>query len=180
MSKPGRKLHAAFAKLDAAYATLPTLACRGLCSVACGPIVLTDVEARRLQLATHRAPRTVEDNRCVYLTPAGRCSAYDVRPLICRAWGLVRMLSCHHGCLPDRWLADDEFLRLAQAVEALGGGRVLRTTDAGLEHVAGESFGRIGPVTRSPASIERQSERVRGLRALFGGRILAAVDRNDP
>jgi len=193
MNRAGRrKLHAAFARLDAAYAQLPALVCQGHCAIACGAIVLTDLEARRLHLATHEPPRTVikvladgppsterPRERCIYLTPADRCGVYAIRPLICRAWGLVRMMSCMHGCLPARWLKDDEFLRLAQQIEAFAGGRVLRTSPQGLGHVTGESFTRFGQPTKSPAAIEAHAERVRGLRALHGGHIVAAVDAKD-
>lgn len=183
------KLAAAFAQLDAIYAELPTIACKGECAIACGPIPLTDLEARRLQLATHVKPRTViklladgaierERERCIYLEN-DRCRAYAVRPLICRAWGLVRMLSCMHGCLPDHWLKDTEFVRIAQAVERLGGGRVLRTSPDGLTHVPGERFAGI-VAHRSEAEIEAHSERVRSLRALHGGRIILADTRIDP
>jgi hypothetical protein len=181
-----KHLRETFAQLDALYAELPAIACQGKCSIACGALPLTDAEARRLQLVTHRKPRTVPGllalkdfappelrERCVYLTPAGRCSAYDVRPLICRAWGLVKRMSCMHGCVPDRWLTDLEFLRIAQAIERLGGGRILRTE--GLTYLKGESFCGVGPVTRAEVDIEADAERVRGLRALRGGRILVAT-----
>ena len=191
MNKAGRKVAAAFAKLDAVYATLPALACRGECAIACGPIVLTDLEARRLQVATHQKPRTViklladggpnteqPRERCIYLTAADRCGVYAIRPLICRAWGVVRMMSCMHGCLPDRWLKDDEFLRLAQEIERFAGGRVLRTSPEGLEH-GGESFASFGEPTKSAAAIEATAERTRSLRALHGGRIVLAHDTKD-
>jgi hypothetical protein len=84
-----------------------------------------------------------------------------------------------HGCLPDRWLKDEEFLRIAQTIEAFAGGRVLRTGPGGLEYHEGESFGRFGAPTRSPAAIEAAAERTRGLRALHGGRIILAVDERD-
>lgn len=184
--KPSTKLREAFAQLDALYAQLPAITCKGLCAIACGPVPLTDLEARRLQLATHVKPRTVlkvladggphtarERERCIYLTAQDRCRAYTVRPLICRAWGLVRMLSCMHGCVPDQWLKDTEFVRIAQAIERLGGGRILRTGLEGLSRTPGDGFAGI-VATRSEAEIEEGNERVRGLRALHGGRILAA------
>jgi hypothetical protein len=187
MSKVGRRLAAGFAQLDAIYAELPTIACKGLCSIACGAIVLSDLEARRLQLTTHTAPRTTADGRCIYLRPTdgadgktrGRCTAYAVRPLICRVWGLVQLLSCMHGCVPDRWLGDVAFVRLAQRLERIAGGRVLRTHEGGLAHLEGESFASVGRPTRSPEAIAANAERTRALRALHGGHILCAVDETD-
>jgi uncharacterized protein len=190
VSADGRKYHAAVAALEALYATLPTIACKGLCAIACGPIVLTDVEARRLQVTTHRKPRTIPvtaidaagntmRERCVYLTPTDRCSAYAVRPLICRAWGLVKMLSCMHGCGPDRWISTLDLARLGQAVERIGGGRVLRTIPEGLGHEADAKTWEMLEPRRSAAAIERDADRTRGLRALHGGRIISAVRSDD-
>jgi Fe-S-cluster containining protein len=187
------KLADAFARLDRLYAELPTIRCQGRCAIACGPIPLSEIEARRLQLASHTKPRTVirlladggpetltPRERCIYLTPADRCSVYAVRPLICRAWGLVRLMSCMHGCLPDRWLRDTDFVRLAQAIERIGGGRLLRTSPEGLIHIPGETFTGLAPAPgRSEADIDADSERTRGLRALHGGRIVAAVRTDD-
>lgn len=192
MSKAA-KLAQAFAALDRLYAELPTISCQGRCAIACGPIPLSEIEARRLQLHAHVKPRTVirlladggphtevPRERCIYLTPADRCSVYAVRPLICRAWGLVRLMSCMHGCLPDRWLRDTEFVRIAQAVERIGATGLLRTSPDGLVQVPGETFTGLTPAAgRSEADIDADSERTRGLRALHGGRIVAAV-RTEP
>lgn len=178
VSKPSRDLLDVFAKLDALYAQLPPIVCQGRCAVGCGGgIWLTDAEARRLQLATHRKPRTTDaTGRCVYLTADDQCSAYAVRPLACRVWGVVKMLSCMHGCVPDRWLAETEFVRLAREVERLGGGRMLRTCVDGLVRVPGDGFAKWGPPQRSDAAIAADADRTLGLRALFGGRIIMAVD----
>jgi Fe-S-cluster containining protein len=178
VSKPSRAERVVAAQLDALYAELPTIACQGRCAVSCkGGIPLTDHEAKRLQMATHRKPRTDADGRCVYLNAAERCDAYAVRPLMCRAWGLVASLSCMHGCVPDRWLPAVEFLRIAQAIERLGGGRLIQTVPEGLA-LYGDSFARL-MVTTSPAGVAAQEERVRHLRALHGGRILAARADSD-
>lgn len=166
-----------YAQLDALYARLPSIQCRGLCAMACGPIPLTDLEARRLQQTTHQPPRTVHDTRCVYLQN-NRCSAYAVRPLICRAYGLLEALSCPHGCVPDRWLTEREFLQLAVAIEQLGGGRVVRTDPEGLVTL-GESFRALAARIRLSGqrpddAIAADAARTRGLRALHGGRVIYA------
>lgn len=189
--KADRKTARAIEALEYLYARVPSIACRRLCGEACGPMILTDLEARRLQTATHVKPRTLPmitseaDLRCIYLARDQRaCTVHAIRPLICRVWGVVKRLSCRYGCVPDRWLSDPEFLALAQAVEAIGGGRVLRTSPEGLGHYPGEAFATVPPA-RGAEEIERieeEAERVRSLRALFGGRILAAVPtpRKDP
>lgn len=176
--KAARKLADRFAQLDALYAELPSVACRGLCARACAAIPLTDLEVHRLTLTTHTKPRTVGENRCVYLTPANRCGAYAVRPLICRAFGVMRMLSCPYGCEPTRWLDMVDYFRIAKAIERLGGGRVLRTGPDGLECLPGETYASI-PTARSPEAIAATERRTHALRALYGGFIQAAVDERD-
>jgi hypothetical protein len=190
MSKD-RDVREAGAALDAIYARLPTIQCRGLCYIACGPVPLTDLEARRLQVTMHCKPRTIRltpmptdgpRDRCVYLTAANRCSAYAVRPLICRVWGVLKMLSCMHGCEPNRWLTDREFLAIAIDVERLGGGRMLVTQADGLAvHPSGTfaAIGQVAAVGRPDADIAADAERTRSLRALHGGRILLAIERRD-
>jgi hypothetical protein len=182
------KYERACEELDRLYATLPAVRCKRLCGESCGPMILTDLEARRLQVATHRKPRclpmitTPADVRCVYLNAEQtKCTAYAVRPLICRIWGTVKRLSCPHGCVPDRWLSDREFLEVAQAIERIGGGRILHTTPDGTGFHAGETFAALGAgqTARTDAAIEHEAEIVRGLRALHGGRILAAVPKNE-
>lgn len=187
--KPAAKLAALGQQLEALYARLPAITCRGDCAVACGPIVLTDLEARRLQAATHIKPRTVflpmavvdahgdrRHERCIYLDARDRCRAYAVRPFICRAFGLLRLLSCPRGCMPDVWLRDTDFAALAREIEALGGGRVLRTTPQGLVDT-GDRFSFLHP-QRPEADIDEDAERTRSLRALHGGRIVFAGRRH--
>jgi hypothetical protein len=173
------------AALEAIYAQVPAVACQRRCGVSCGPMILTDLEARRLQVMTHTKPRTLPlvtneaDLRCIYLAPdQRRCTVHAIRPLICRVWGVLKRLSCPFGCVPDRWLSDVEFVQLAQAVEQIGGGRVLRTSPEGLGHLPGEAFAQIDVSAALPGH-EAEAERVRNLRALFGGRILNAIERRD-
>jgi Fe-S-cluster containining protein len=184
----GRKYRQAIAALDALYATLPTIACTGRCAIACGPIILTPLEARRLQVTTHRKPRTLPvtavdvagntlRQRCVYLHE-DRCTAYAVRPLICRAWGVVKQLSCMHGCVPDRWLTEVELVAVAQAIERVGG-LLVQTDVDGLTRSPVDTWFGLAP-QRSLDAIAVDAERTRSLRALHGGRIVAVVDRNQP
>jgi Fe-S-cluster containining protein len=172
-------------ELDALYAELPSIACTGRCAIACGPIVLTPLEARRLQVTTHRKPRTLPmtavdaagnpmRQRCVYLHD-DRCTAYAVRPLICRAWGVVKQLSCMHGCVPDRWLTEVELVAVGQAIERLGG-LLVQTAVDGLTRSPGDTWFGLVP-RRSLDAIAVDAERTRSLRALHGGRIVAVVDR---
>lgn len=93
--------------LDALYASLPALECQGRCAESCGPIVAGPVELARLVEATGAEP-TVDDDLTCSLLVDERCSAYAVRPAICRLWGLVESMRCPWGCVPSRVLTDAE------------------------------------------------------------------------
>ena len=173
MTRGERRFLEAVAKLDALYARLPTIECKGKCAMACGPIILTELEGTRLRtMDQHRRnPSTHNDLTCVYLTKSKRCGVYAFRPLICRAYGLVRMMSCPFGCVPSQWMKDTEFLQVAQEVEKIGGR--LCMTGAGGARELGDTFLRIVPQIPE-AEIEAHSERVRAARALLGGYVVGA------
>jgi Fe-S-cluster containining protein len=175
MSKKDRR-RALDAKLDALYARLPALTCQGRCSQSCGPIIAADGEIARMKRAhpERHGLRTVPV-MCGYLTPAGRCNVYAARPLICRVFGLVKRMSCPHGCVPERWLTDHEFVALAVDVEAVAGPFFLATPE-GVESLH-DSFARLQatmnlPTARPPEEVEYYAEQTLGLRAIHGGRIL--------
>jgi Fe-S-cluster containining protein len=161
----------AVAKLEALYAQLPTVACKGLCSIACGPVPMSTLEAKRMRKADpwRRIPMIHENLRCVYLTDQNRCSVYDVRPLICRVWGVVKRMSCMHGCIPTRWLSDHEFTAIAKTIERLGGPILVSDVDALLDR--GDTFLDLPTGRVSEAEAEALAEKTRNLRALHGGRI---------
>lgn len=171
----------AITKLEAIYAQLPNVACRGLCSEACGPILMSTLEATRMRKADrdNREPAVGEDLTCVYLTPRQRCAVYAVRPLICRVWGVVKRMSCMHGCVPDRWLSDADFVAVAKAIERLGGPIVVSAL-RGLDRETGDTFLDLD-TTGVPLELQEQlAERTRGLRALHGGRIVGLAPSGLP
>lgn len=47
-------------------------------------------------------------HRCPALGDDGRCRGYEGRPALCRIWGMTKALRCPHGCVPSRWLTDQE------------------------------------------------------------------------
>lgn len=109
--------------LDALYAELPLLECKGLCHDSCGPVPMSRVEMGRA-MKLHRRPALIDPSTmaCPLLVD-NRCSVYAVRPMICRLWGLVDFdgMRCHHGCVPERYLTYDEgqeFIRRAMEVGA--------------------------------------------------------------
>lgn len=109
-------------ELDALYATLPTMQCRGYCHDSCGPIDPAVREKARI-IERARKPLTCgEYATCSMLTEERKCSVYDIRPMICRLWGLVRSMPCPYGCRPEGGLLpDEEGIRLIVESERIGG-----------------------------------------------------------
>lgn len=118
--------------LDAIYARIPKLSCKGRCADSCGPIGMTVLERERIArrgvaIPTHQeALRRVSAGvpgclNCPALTAVGRCSVYGVRPLICRLWGVAEAMPCPHGCEPERWLNDKEARELLFDAMEVGG-----------------------------------------------------------
>jgi hypothetical protein len=117
-------------RLEAVYAKLPKLDCKGLCQACCGPIGMTPVEHERM--AERNQPMKVEHQRdgvlfstawtCPQLAGNGRCTVYAVRPMVCRLWGLVRSMACPHGCVPEGGFLDERegHLLFREAMEAGG------------------------------------------------------------
>jgi hypothetical protein len=111
----------ALREIDVIYASLPTIECKRLCYQACGPIGLSRLEWRRIQEQTGAKPRLAADLTCPLLKD-NLCSVYKNRPLLCRIYGMTKSLMCPHGCVPSRWIEDDEAELLFQRVESLGRG----------------------------------------------------------
>lgn len=113
-----------YAQLDAVYASLPTIACQHKCVKACGVTPMSVLEHDRLSAASLQTPGFDAHRSCRYLKPTG-CNVYKLRPLICRLYGLVPSLKCEFGCVPDRWLTDEEGHAFIALVNELGGGAVM-------------------------------------------------------
>lgn len=112
------------ARLDAIYAALPSVKCQGLCHDTCGPILAPAIEWARVSLGE---PLHLRGINCPLLTPEKRCGNYAARPLICRLFGVVddELLRCHHGCVPERYLSNDDVDRLFRRVcEVQGDGKI--------------------------------------------------------
>ena len=110
-------------QLDALYAELPQLQCRGLCQDSCGPIGVSEGEGACVERAGGRPLRFASRLRCTFLEPnSGRCEVYEVRPMICRLFGMVKgVMECPHGCVPERWLTRQEGYELMRRVHELTG-----------------------------------------------------------
>jgi hypothetical protein len=84
------------------------MVCKGLCAESCGPIEASQAERRLLTSHGVRLPSIEDalmdmlaggDGNCPALKD-GRCTVYDVRPTICRLWGVVEGMPCPWGCKP--------------------------------------------------------------------------------
>jgi Fe-S-cluster containining protein len=101
-------------RLDALYAELPQLKCKGKCWKCCGKVLMGPGERERISREGGVDLPTVaemrRDNRelCVALK-SHRCTVYDVRPLVCRLWGIEETMRCPYGCVPEGgWMTTDE------------------------------------------------------------------------
>lgn len=113
-------------ELKALYDELPHIECRGKCWDSCGPIEMSVIERRQVEAALGK-PLAVTDGvnsclTCNALTPLGTCSVYEVRPMVCRLWGMTETMRCPYGCVPEGGhLSDEEgFSLLGRALE-IGG-----------------------------------------------------------
>jgi len=93
--------------LDELYAELPALKCKKLCAESCGPVPMGRVEWQRVCKAVGEERKGHADLTCPILEN-GRCAAYEVRPMLCRLWGVVETMPCPWGCIPERWLTEEE------------------------------------------------------------------------
>lgn len=118
--------------LDALYATLPRIECKRLCQECCGPVFMERLEWDRIGERLGRYPRPTAEQaaglECPMLDADGGCGVYDIRPAICRLWGLVDgpLTRCPHGCEPERWLTEAEgyeFLGRVAEIDAQVGGK---------------------------------------------------------
>ena len=104
-------------ELDRAYASLPRLECKRVCQKSCGIIVFSGEERRRIEQRIGTTIPTYNEWTCPLLDIRGDCSVHDIRPMICRLWGLTKSMACPFGCVPERWLTEDEAQALLAKVE---------------------------------------------------------------
>lgn len=128
------------------YAQLPTVPCRGLCHDSCTIVGASQLErdvlaARNITLS-NKPPRLVIEQaranpdgkigeKCPALSVFGRCTVYEVRPFICRAFGTIshpavygrerfeQAMMCDHGCEPTATMSVEQFMMIMSEVEAL-------------------------------------------------------------
>ncbi len=123
--------HVMDAALQALYDRIPAIPdCTGQCWTSCGPIDMSDRERQRIRQAGYQiTPMDQARARagtywCEALTGGKRCAVYELRPLICRLWGVTESLRCPYGCIPEGgWLPDAEGYELIAVAWQADGGR---------------------------------------------------------
>ncbi|MFD8529476.1 YkgJ family cysteine cluster protein [Streptosporangium canum] len=97
------------AALEALYAQVPDVGCKGLCHEACGPIGMNPREHQRIRERGVKIPHFKDalaelvetgDYSCPALDKDNRCTVYDIRPMVCHLWGATEGISCEYGCRP--------------------------------------------------------------------------------
>jgi Fe-S-cluster containining protein len=127
----------AWAELQKLYDQVPPMTCKGKCTKACGMIPLERIEleeikrrlGRRFQEKWIRNGEAfgvefmlrTDDFECPMLVN-GRCSVYDIRPMICRLYGIAEGMPCGHDCACIRAMSDAESKALLHKVEKLSDG----------------------------------------------------------
>lgn len=111
------------AELRQIWDRIPAIACQRKCQECCGPIAMLPAEYRlafgtKAPVKMGGFPLAVDPltGNCPKLLRSGDCGVYDVRPTICRLWGVVHAMACPFGCVPERWLTDQEAHVILDAV----------------------------------------------------------------
>jgi hypothetical protein len=91
-------------ELDELYASIPKTHCRRWCAQCCGPVVFSRLEWERVPESLRRNATSLT---CPYSGEFGKCEIYELRPLLCRLYGVVERMSCPHAS-PERTLTKGE------------------------------------------------------------------------
>lgn len=123
----------AYKTLEDVWAAIPRIDCRKRCADSCTVIPLHAVELVKLRTQAPKVETKVftgaPEVRVLKVTEQGECpllrwkacTVYEVRPLICRLYGVAEGMPCQHGCKPERRLSQDEVHVLMEAIHRIGG-----------------------------------------------------------
>lgn len=141
--------------LQALYDSLPKIECQGRCWMSCGIIEMSPRERQRIKERGIRISTQQEalsrdrEHFCEALTDDRRCAVYEIRPMICRLWGIADGMPCPWGCKPERVLSRIEAYTLIQQSVQAGGGDYERSAEEIREHlVAMSKHPKFGPMLR--------------------------------
>jgi len=123
-----------YKKLEQLYKKIPEIECKGLCHESCTIIPASKIETKRarermggkslfkLEKVLEALKQNNEDSIKIPSCPAlkdKRCSIYNVRPAICRLYGVAEGLECPFGCKPKKTISRAEVNILLKEIEAL-------------------------------------------------------------
>ena len=105
------------------YSRIPKLRCKENCGKCCGVhhwfyaewLVITDWLKKHGR--TELFAKSIFDP-CPYLDERRRCTIYEVRPTICRLYGVVETLRCPY-VKPERYLTEEEARQILNEVVEL-------------------------------------------------------------
>lgn len=111
------------------YEQIPSSQCAvGDCADSCTAIAMSPLEARMVERATGLKQEAflayLDDGctACPLLQEDGACGAYDVRPIVCRLFGVVPEMACSTpGCKPPQVLSSAEGFAILIACGEIGG-----------------------------------------------------------
>ncbi len=121
-------------ELEKIYIKIPALKCKKKCHSSCSGIFMSNHELNIIINRLGYNPfkyNNAEDLyknvkieglgclKCPLLGDNNECTQYDIRPLICRLWGTLKVLRCPYGCKPVRWLKDKKARKLLDLVGEL-------------------------------------------------------------
>jgi len=107
-----------YAQLEALYAEVPDIDCCGQCHTTCGALLpMSAAERLRTGLQVRGS-----DPDCAALTVSNRCAIHNMRPLICRLYGVAEGLECDYGCQPERYLSKAEAYALIHRAKKISDG----------------------------------------------------------
>lgn len=111
-------------QIEKIYAPLPAINCKGDCHHSCRGIQLSVTESHNIRKRTGVLFRGNLPGRvCPFLDRETKlCTVHDIRPLVCRLYGVTQRMQCPHGCTPERLLTDEEEFALINEVMWIGGG----------------------------------------------------------
>lgn len=97
-------------KIDNLYKKIPHIKCQGKCHHTCGLIDMAPIELARIneRIGDNLLDKFKNNVKSGCLScpmlKNEKCSIYDIRPMICRLYGVADGLQCMWGCKPTKLL----------------------------------------------------------------------------
>ena len=99
--------------LQELYSQIPEFDCVPGCTDCCGPWGCSKQEWETIIARDKREGKGLD---CPYICEKG-CSIHDIRPLVCRMFGVVEAMQCPHGQGPETLLTVEKELEIKDAYQ---------------------------------------------------------------